>query len=151
VAANLFLKHFGPYGLWFSSFFLIPFDFICRCIFHENKQFKLLVALVLLAALLTVLINANALKIAFASVLGFTAAQLTAGTFYQLVINRSKFVKINGSDLVAIAFDSLVFQFVAFSFFNYKVALGQIAVKLAGGLLWYFVIFKIFKYELNRG
>ena len=146
VAANLLVKHIGPTGLWISSFTLIPFDFICRCYFHETwSGKKLIIRLFLLtiaSSLVTILINFSALNIALGSALGFTAAQITAGIFYQLNINRSSFIKVNGSDFVAIVFDSIVFQYIAFSILDWKITLGQVVIKLIGGLIWYFIIFK---------
>ena len=41
VFANLLVQYFGAKGLLLSSLFLIPFDFIMRCLFHEkNKGYK---------------------------------------------------------------------------------------------------------------
>lgn len=146
VAANLLVKHFGPYGLWFSSLFLIPFDFVCRCLFHESwKGFKLirnLFLLTLAASLITILINSSALDIALASVCGFTAAQIFAGIYYQLNIRAPLIIKVNGSDLVGIVADSVIFQHVAFGGFDLKVMAGQMIIKFIGGLIWYFIIFK---------
>jgi len=146
VAANLIVKHFGQYGLWFSSALLIPFDFVARCVIHEKyKGYKLvlvLFALTLCAAAVTVAFNWNALNIAAASICGFAAAQLGAGAFYQGNIKRSLFIKVNISDLIAICLDSVIFQIVAFSSFNPTVTLGQIVIKFLGGLFWYFVLFR---------
>ena len=149
TAANLIVKYFGAQGLWISSFLLIPFDFICRCIFHETwKGKKLIIYLSLLtlaASFLTTAINSSAINIAAGSVFGFMAAQIGAGIFYQYQLkrNQSWFMKINISDLIAICCDSLVFQFVAFKQFDYAITLGQIAIKFAGGLMWYFILFKV--------
>lgn len=144
VAANLLVNHFGAYGLWFSSFFLIPFDFVCRCLFHESWQGKRLIinlsCLTILAGCLTFLINNSALYIALASFSGFTAAQISAGIFYQMNKSKSWFYKVNVSDLIAIVFDSIVFQLVAFSSIAPGVTLGQIVIKFLGGLMWYFIL-----------
>lgn len=153
VSANLIVKHFGVYGLWVSSFLLIPFDFICRCIIHEKLSgFKLLATLfilTMLAATITILINPNSVQIALASIAGFTVAQVTAGVMYQVSLaeKKSYFIKVNVSDLVAIIFDSIVFQWVAFSVINPGVTLGQIGIKFAGGLLWYWIFFKVIKIQ----
>lgn len=150
VAANLIVKHFGAYGLWISSFTLIPLDFICRCLIHERYSGTRLVVLLFLltaaAAVLTYLINADAKFIALASIAGFAAAQVGAGIFYQIhKENESWFFKVNISDLIAIIFDSIVFQLVAFSTVTWAVTGGQILIKFAGGLLWYYIIFKKLK------
>ncbi len=156
VAANLLVKYFGPYGLWFSSLFLIPFDFVCRCVFNEVwKGFELIAKLAILtvcSCLLTVLINMDAVNIAKASMAGFVAAQVFATIFYQIVMNRSYFLKVNMSDLLAICVDSFVFQFVAFGILDWKITLGQVVIKGIGGLIWFYIIFTKFRLheKINR-
>lgn len=153
VAANIIVKYFGPYGLLFSSFLLIPFDFIARCIIHERlsglKLFITLFELSIYASVITCLINFNAFNIALASVCGFLAAQAAAGMFYQAarIKQRSMFFKVNISDLVAICWDSLLFQWVAFTALDIRITAAQILIKFAGGLLWYYIIFKTGFYE----
>lgn len=146
IAANLLVKHFGAEGLWISSFVLIPFDFVCRCLFHETWAGKRLIArlflLTLVSSLITLLFSP---AIALASICGFVAAQLGAGMFYQSNKGRSWFFKVNVSDLIAIVFDSIVFQLIAFHHLDLFITGGQILVKFAGGLLWYFIIFKKLK------
>jgi hypothetical protein len=152
VCANLLVKWVGAYGLWFSSFFLIPFDFVVRCILHETwKGWKLIRNLFLLTAgsgIVTYIINHNAANIALGSICGFTAAQLGAGIFYQIFKKKANwFFKINVSDLIAIVFDSICFQFIAFNIINPSVTAGQVAIKFAGGLLWYWILFKRIKIQ----
>ena len=153
VAANLIVKHFGPYGLWFSSAFLIPFDFICRCIFHETwKGYKLVLNLTLLtivSGIITFVFNHDALNIAVASFAGIVSVQIFAGIFYQIFKKKSFLVKVNLSDLVAIVVDSIVFQMVAFQTINFQVTGGQILIKMLGGLFWFFIIFKLLKFNPN--
>lgn len=153
IAANLIVKHFGAYGLWFSSVILIPFDFVCRCIFHENwkgiKLVKNLILLTLASGLITVLLNYDALNIALASFAGIAAVQIGAGLFYQRFKNKSLFFKVNLSDLVAIVIDSIVFQYVAFQIIDFEVTGGQILIKFIGGLFWFFIIFKVLKFNIN--
>lgn len=155
VAANLLVKHYGPTGLWFSSFLLIPFDFVCRCIFHETWSGKRLVinlsALTLLSGLITFAINSAALNIALASFAGFAAAQVGAGIFYQRNKKASWFYKVNVSDLLAIVFDSIVFQLVAFSALDITVTGGQVVIKFLGGLLWYFILFRCLQLDKKLG
>jgi uncharacterized PurR-regulated membrane protein YhhQ (DUF165 family) len=146
ISANLLLKHFGAYGLWVSSFLLIPFDFVVRCVFHETWSSKQLLTRLLLltlaASFLTFILNQDAKLIAIASVFGFVSAQLGAGIFYQLNKGKSLFFKVNISDIIAISFDSIVFQFIAFGNISPIVTTGQIVVKFLGGLMWYYILFK---------
>jgi uncharacterized PurR-regulated membrane protein YhhQ (DUF165 family) len=155
VAANLLVKNYGAHGLWFSSFLLIPFDFVCRCIFHETWKGKKLIinltALTLVSGLITFLINHEALNIALASFCGFIAAQIGAGIFYQKNKAKSWFYKVNVSDLIAICFDSIVFQLIAFHVINLNVTGGQIIIKFLGGLMWYFILFKWARLDKKLG
>lgn len=111
------------------------------------RLLSVLFVLTLNAAVITVIINQSAGRIALASVLGFTAAQIFAGIFYQRFKNSQYFYKVNLSDLIAITCDSIVFQLVAFNHFDTLITLGQITIKFAGGLLWYFILFKKLKLD----
>ena len=94
------------------------------------------------SGIVTYIINQHALNIAIASICGFTAAQITAGIFYQANKKKGWFFKVNVSDLFAIVTDSIVFQFIAFGSIIPLVTAGQVAIKFAGGLLWYWILFK---------
>ena len=145
VLSNFIVLWFGNVGLIFTALFLIPFDFIMRCIFHETwKGFELIVKmmlLVILAGVITYLINYETKTIAAASIAGFVGAQVVAGMFYQLVIKESYFIKVNGSDALGIIFDSITFQLVAFGIVDWKIFISQFTLKIIGGLFWYWLIF----------
>jgi len=151
VLANLIVLYFGSIGLIFTALFLIPFDFVMRCIFHETwKGIELILKLgliVIAASLITFVINRNAINIAIASSVGFILAQIFAGIFYQFFIKKSFFVKVNGSDAIGILIDSLAFQLIAFGIINYNILVGQFLLKLIGGFFWYWVIFKKIKLQ----
>jgi uncharacterized PurR-regulated membrane protein YhhQ (DUF165 family) len=145
VLSNFIVLCFGAKGLIFTALFLIPFDFVMRCMFHETWKGKELIlklgALVFTASVLTFLINRDTLSIAIASSVGFILAQLFAGVFYQFFINRSYFIKVNGSDAIGILVDSLVFQLIAFSVILPEITISQFILKIIGGLFWYWIIF----------
>lgn len=151
ILANFIVLHYGANGLIFTALFLIPFDFVMRCLFHETWKGKELVlklgALVIVASLLTFFINQNSLNIALASSGGFILAQITAGIFYQLVIKKSYFIKVNGSDSIGILIDSIAFQLIAFGEINTFILISQFLLKITGGLFWYWVIFVKLKLE----
>jgi len=153
VLGNLFVKHFGAYGLFFTSFVFIPYDFMVRCLLHENwkgkRLFIRLFSLISVAAIITYLFNKNALNIALASVTAFAVSSLCASLFYQLFIKSKYFIKVNGSDLIGIIIDSILFQTIAFSIINPFVISGQILVKFIGGILWYVLLFKIIKIKVK--
>jgi len=145
VLSNFIVLWFGSTGLIFTALFLIPFDFVMRCIFHETwKGFELITKMILLviaAGLITYFINYETKQIAFASIAGFTGAQVVAGMFYQLSMNKGYFIKVNGSDAVGIMFDSITFQLFAFGVVDWKIFTSQFLLKIIGGLFWYWFIF----------
>ncbi len=143
--SNFIVLWFGAPGLIITALLLIPFDFVMRSYFHESWSGVELIlklgGLVLLASLITYLINQDSIKIATASVCAFLSAQITAGVFYQVFINKPYFYKVNGSDVLAIITDSIVFQIVAFEAINYSVTTWQIILKIIGGFFWYYILF----------
>lgn len=145
VLSNLIVLWYGRTGLLVTAMFLIPFDFVMRCTFHEQwKGPELLLklgTLVAVAGCISFLINVEAKNIAVASVAGFFVAQLFSGIFYQCFINKSYFIKVNGSDAVGILADSIVFQILAFSSLDLLTTSTQFTLKIVGGLFWYWIIF----------
>ena len=106
--------------------------------------------LTIISGIITFIINHEALNIALASFSGIVAVQVFAGIFYQMFMKKSYFFKVNLSDLVAIIVDSITFQLVAFNSVNFEVTGGQMLIKALGGLFWYYIIFKIFKFNPNE-
>jgi uncharacterized PurR-regulated membrane protein YhhQ (DUF165 family) len=151
VLANFIVLWFGPKGLIITALLLIPFDFVVRCLFHETwKGMELIFklgALVAFSGLLTYLINSQAQNIALASVIGYTTAQVGAGVFYQFFIRSPYWVKVNGSDLVGIIIDSIIFQLVAFNDVDPWITFSQTGLKMVGGVFWYWVIFVKLKWN----
>ncbi len=149
VLANFVVLWFGATGLIFTALFLIPFDFVMRCVFHETwKGWELIwrmFLLVLSAGVLSYIINIDTKMIAIASVIGYTSAQIVAGAFYQILIQKSYFTKVNGSDALGILVDSMCFQMYAFSSISWSVMSSQFILKIIGGLFWYYIIFKKLK------
>ena len=146
VLANFVVFWFGKEGLYVTAFLLIPFDFVMRSYFHEKwKGRDLLVNMFILivsAGLITFLLNPEASAIAVASASAFVCAQAVAGVAYQWWINEPYFVKVNGSDLVGILVDSVVFQVIAFGTLDWGLTWSQTGIKMLGGFMWYYIIFK---------
>ncbi len=145
VLANLLVLWYGDKALFFNALFLIPFDFVMRCIFHEKwKGMELVIkfgSIIIIAGLISYFINRDIKLIATASVIGFASAQIIAGIFYQFTIKKSYFIKVNGSDFFGIIVDSILFQLIAFSTINLSVTIGQTVLKIIGGLFWYWLFF----------
>lgn len=153
ILANFIVLWFGRYGLIFTALFLIPFDFIMRCFFHETWKGKELIiklgSLVLISSALTYIINSSAQNIALGSSGGFILAQIFAGIFYQLYINKSLFIKVNGSDAIGILVDSIAFQLIAFHDIDLIVTASQFGLKIIGGLFWYWLLFNRMKIKIK--
>jgi hypothetical protein len=145
IFANFIVLWFGKVGLVFTALFLIPFDFVMRCMFHEQwKGLELIIklgSLVIIAGIATYLINSDSQNIAIGSSVGFIFAQVIAGIFYQLAIKKSYFIKVNGSDAFGIIADSVFFQIIAFGAIDINITISQIILKIIGGLFWYWLFF----------
>lgn len=146
VLSNFIVHWMGKDGLIFTAMFLIPFDFVMRCYFHEKWNGKELIlklgTLTILGSALTFAMNQETSSIAIGSAMSFFAAQIMAGLFYRINLHRSYFVKINGSDLVAIIVDSLIFQVIAFQEVSEDIFFAQVFLKFIGGLFWYTLLFR---------
>ena len=151
IAANFIVYYFGPVGLIFTALFLIPFDFVMRCLFHETwKGIELILklgALVITASIITYLINSDSLNIAYGSAFGFMAAQVVAGIVYQFLIKKRYFLKVNLSDAAGILIDSIIFQIIAFDNIDLNITISQFILKIIGGLFWYWIIFHKLKLQ----
>ena len=145
ILSNYIVFYFGKTGLIITASLLIPFDFVIRCYFHEKWKGKKLIRnlglLIFTASFITFITNQETLYISIASTIGFMTAQISAGITYQLLIKQRFLYKVNGSDLVGIIFDSLIFQFIAFGNIDLFISVSQILLKFFGGLFWYWIIF----------
>lgn len=146
VIGNLLVFNLGPAGLLITSFVFIPFDFILRCYVHElyrgKRLYLMLGIIVLLGGATTYILNIDAKNIAIASVCGFFSATAMGSFVYQTFIKKAAFLKVNLSDFLALALDSIVFQSIAFGQINPSLILGQLTIKFLGGLTWYYLLIK---------
>jgi uncharacterized PurR-regulated membrane protein YhhQ (DUF165 family) len=97
-------------------------------------------ALIAVGSLLSWLLNRNAGPIALASFVAFACAAIVDTLAYHLLKDRSKMLKINGSNVLSAAVDSLVFPTLAFGAILPVIVLGQFAAKVLGGFLWSIVL-----------
>lgn len=152
VAANLLVAQFGASVTIFNAFVLIGLDLSTRDKLHDAWQGKALWRnmglLVASGSVLSAILNYNAAPIAIASFVAFAAAGLTDTVVYALLGERSKLVKMNGSNLVSAAVDSIVFPALAFGFpLLWGIVLGQFVAKVAGGFLWSLLLNKVGNHE----
>jgi len=144
VAANLLVAQFGPSVVVINAFVFIGLDLTARDHLHDawkrRHLWPKMTVLIGVGSLLSWLLNRNAGPIALASFVAFGCAGVADALVYHLLGDRSRMLRINGSNVVSAAVDSLVFPTLAFGGFMPLVTLGQFAAKVAGGFVWSLVL-----------
>jgi hypothetical protein len=149
ITANLLIVQFGPSVTMINAFLFIGLDLTTRDYLHDRWQGKKLwlkmLALIGAGSLLSYSLNANAGPIAMASFVAFAVAGIADTVAYWLLGDRAKLVRINGSNIISAAVDSLIFPILAFGFpILWWVILGQFAAKTIGGFIWALVLRRFF-------
>ena len=147
ISANLLVAQFGPSMAVVNAFLFIGLDLTARDNLHEAWRGRgLLWKMTLLIAagsVLSWLLNRNAGQIAIASFVAFACAGIADAIVYHLLGNRARMLKINGSNVVSAAVDSVIFPALAFGFpLLWGVMLGQSAAKVGGGFVWSLILRK---------
>jgi hypothetical protein len=144
VAANLAVAAFGPAVTIVNAFVLIAFDLTARDVLHDRWQGRglwLRMALLIgTGGAISYALNADAGSIAVASFVAFSVAGVLDGLTYQLLGDRTRLLRMNGSNVVGAAADSLIFPTLAFGALLPAIVIGQFAAKVAGGFLWSLVL-----------
>jgi glycerol uptake facilitator-like aquaporin len=145
IAANLSTAHFGPAVTVVNAFLFIGLDLTTRDALHErwhDNHLKRNMALLIAAgSLLSWFLNRDAGRIALASFAAFTLAAIVDTVIYSLLHGRDRLVRMNGSNVISAAVDSIVFPALAFGFpLLFGVMLGQFLAKVFGGFLWSVII-----------
>ena len=147
VAANLTVAAFGPGWSIVNAFLLIGLDLSLRDRLHDawrdDRIALRMGALIGAGGLISWALNADAGRIALASVVAFTAAMAVDAATYHAMRRRRFVVRANVSNVPAAIVDSLIFPAVAFGAFLPTIVAGQAAAKIAGGALWAAVIVEI--------
>ena len=136
VAANLTVAWFGPSVTIINAFLFIGLDLTSRDKLHDAWHGRgLLWKMALLIAsgsILSWIFNKDAGPIALASFIAFAFANAADAITYHLLKEKAKLLKINGSNVVSAAVDSLVFPTLAFGFpILWGVVIGQFAATIA--------------------
>lgn len=145
VIANLLVARFGPSVTIVNAFLFIGLDITARDSLHEkwhrrNLWLKM-AALIATGSILSAALNWQARHIALASFAAFASAGVVDTLVYHLLRDKAALVKINGSNVVSAAVDSVVFPALAFGFpLLIGVMVGQFLAKAAGGLIWSFIL-----------
>lgn len=141
IAANLIVTQFGPQVSIITAFLFIGLDITARDGLHEKWRGKRLwwkmLLLIGAGSAISYFINRNAGPIALASFVAFAGAGLADTAAYSLLGDRTRFVKINGSNVVSSAVDSFLFPALAFGLpVMWAIVAGQFIAKVGGGFLW---------------
>jgi hypothetical protein len=145
VAANLIAARFGAASTVINAFVLIGLDLTLRDRLHDawrgNGLVWKMAALIAAGGALSVLVNRDALPIALASCLAFMSATVADAIGYTLLERHGRAVRVNGSNVVSAAIDSIVFLVVAFGWPPlWGIVFAQWLVKVAGGAVWYVIL-----------
>lgn len=144
VAANLSVAAFGPGVSILNAFLFIGLDLTTRDTLHERWQHRHLLpkmaVLVVAGSALSWLLNQDAGRIALASAVAFGAAALADTLVYHLARRSSRVTRMNASNSVSAAVDSILFPTIAFGGFLPWVTLGQYVAKVGGGAVWAWIL-----------
>jgi hypothetical protein len=148
IAANLLVAQFGPAVSIINAFLFIGLDLTTRDALHERWRGRQLwpkmLGLIAAGSLLSWFFNRNAGPIALASFVAFAGAGVADTLVYWILGDKSRFIKINGSNVVSSAVDSLLFPLIAFGWpLLWWVVIGQFAAKVGGGFVWSLILRKI--------
>ena len=154
VAANLTTATFGPDWSIVNAFLFIGLDLTARDRLHDawhgRNLRRNMTLLIVSGSVLSALLNIQALQIAIASTLAFGCAAAVDTLVYHVLRERTRLIKINGSNVFSAAVDSLVFPIAAFGWPPmWGICAGQFIAKVLGGFIWS-VIFETTNKRLRK-
>jgi len=155
--ANISVAHFGMWSTPINAFLLIGFSFVARDALHEmwggrlERAVKMLL-LIVTAGLLSLVIHADAGRIALASTVAFVVSETIDWFAYSLLYKRHFLVRSNGSNIFGNISDSILFPIIAFGTVpGVAAVMGvQLFAKLFGGFLWSLLINRTLKPDERR-
>jgi len=146
VAANLTVAMWGPSMTVVNAFLFIGLDLTARDKLHDAWHGNGLVwkmgALIATGSVLSWLLNQAAAQIALASFVAFAAASVVDTVAYHMLRNRVWWQRVNGSNVLSAAVDSVLFPTIAFGALLPVIVLGQFAAKVLGGAVWSWILGK---------
>lgn len=151
IIANLIVARCGPSASVWTAFLFIGLDLTSRDHLHEAWRRQGLAwkmsLLIGCGSWISFWLNKDSGRIALASAIAFFLAAIIDACIYGLLHGKSRFVKINGSNLVGAMVDSFVFPTLAFREIMPVLVLGQFLAKAGGGFVWSLIL----KRELRFG
>lgn len=149
IIANLTVAWFGPAVVVINAFILVSCDLVARDRLHEawHGDRRKLAALIASGSLLSAALDWRALPVAAASFAAFALSETADTLVYARLERRGWYVKVNGSNVVSAAVDSLVFLSLL-SVLGGGLPLAAVPAlagaqwlaKTAGGALWSWVL-----------
>ena len=149
VAANLSVAEWGPRAAIYNAFLFIGLDLTSRDRLHDLWRGHLLRNMALLIVAGSALsyvfglwlgTGPDVARVAFASCVAFGSAAVADALAYHLLRRRPWFERANQSNVVGAAVDSLVFVALWPFGFDFTLAFTLFAAKVAGGVVWSFVL-----------
>jgi uncharacterized PurR-regulated membrane protein YhhQ (DUF165 family) len=139
VLANVSVTIFGPASSVVNAFLFIGLNLTARDKLHDawhgRNLWRNMFILILSGALISAVFGAG--RIAAASFLAFMFSETADTLTYSALGKRAQLVKVNGSNVVSAAVDSLVFPIVAFGTpVLWAIVIGQFVAKVSGGFIW---------------
>ena len=140
VLANLLVAWLGPWFSAINAFVLIGLDLSLRDKLHEQWQNDKLIlkmgGLIVVASVVSYLLNPAAGVIALASFVAFAIAMIADTIVYHLLREKSWMIRSNGSNVAGAAVDSITFPTIAFGGFMPEIVAFQFCAKVFGGSIW---------------
>ena len=140
VAANLLVAWLG---VWFSlvnAFVLIGLDLSLRDKLHDlwegDKLPIKMGGLIATASIVSYAINPATGMNAFASLAAFSLSMVADAFVYQYLKDKEWMIRVNGSNIVGSAVDSVVFPTIAFGGLMLEIVALQFIAKVGGGYIW---------------
>lgn len=147
VIANLLVAWLGPWFSPINAFVLIGLDLSLRDKLHEQWQNDKLLpkmgGLIVVASVVSYLLNPAAGSIALASLVAFALAMTADTIAYHYLRNKPWMIRSNGSNIAGAAVDSITFPTIAFGGLMLEIVALQFIAKMFGGGIWSFLLTKI--------
>lgn len=144
VAANLTVAMFGPSMTIVNAFLFIGLDLTARDKLHDawhgHRLWAKMALLIATGSILSWVLNRDAGQIALASFVAFALAGAADTFAYHILRHRAWWQRVNGSNVVSAAVDSIVFPTLAFGALLPVIVVGQFAAKVVGGAVWSSII-----------
>jgi queuosine precursor transporter len=149
VVANLSLNRWGPEAAIYNAFLLIGLDLVSRDRLHDLWRGRVLRNMVLLILAGSVLSFVAGLalgegsqvgRVALASCVAFGLAASADAAVYHLLRDRQWYERVNQSNVAGAAVDSFAFVALWPFGFDFTLAFTLFAAKVAGGVVWSFVL-----------